>query len=610
MSKARTLANLMSDNAELADGQIGVAEVVGAAPLASPSFTGNLAVTGTVDGVDIAARDAVLTSTTTTAGAALPKAGGTMTGALNIQFSNNDGGVSGQLVKNTNTGTTANFASVSYQAVNGGVQGTFGAAHYPTWGGSIAFAGSQTNHPFNIVTNNAVRMSVTSGGNVGIGNASPDSLLNIEATKTTALSSMAHFLTLGLTVDDDTAYNNAGIGGGIAFRGIRDTSGNQTVYGAIDAGKEDTANGSYKGSLKFYTNNNSTGVPTEHLRIDSSGNVGIGTTSPVSLSGQTSLTINGTSVARLDLQSTGQLFANGTEIVLQGSFGKPVAIDAGTNQHISFRYATAEKMKLDTSGRLLVGKNASGAGNVGAEMRTGVSDHAIVAVTSGNASPLAINRQTGGSGNLINMYVANSPKGNIGIDNNDPYIARVSGNGMRFISGAAIPCTETGGNANAAMDLGHTSVGFRDLYLTGGVRFDTNGEFLDDYEEGTWTPVMKDGAANQVITSGSNYGNYTKIGRLVRVNGSVERNTGSNFTSILNMASLPFTSANITSNLSIDGAAWSDHASGTDPTAIIYVGANDTRAYFKTMNGSAVYWTSNLWQNGRPIYFSFSYLTA
>jgi hypothetical protein len=40
MSKARTLANLISDNAELADGQISVAEVVGAAPTASPTFTG------------------------------------------------------------------------------------------------------------------------------------------------------------------------------------------------------------------------------------------------------------------------------------------------------------------------------------------------------------------------------------------------------------------------------------------------------------------------------------------------------------------------------------------------------------------------------------------
>ena len=42
----------------------------------------NLVVGGTVDGVDIAARDAVLTSTTNTADAALPKAGGTMSGAI------------------------------------------------------------------------------------------------------------------------------------------------------------------------------------------------------------------------------------------------------------------------------------------------------------------------------------------------------------------------------------------------------------------------------------------------------------------------------------------------------------------------------------------------
>ena len=44
--------------------------------------TTNITVGGTVDGVDIATRDAILTSTTTTANAALPKAGGTMTGDI------------------------------------------------------------------------------------------------------------------------------------------------------------------------------------------------------------------------------------------------------------------------------------------------------------------------------------------------------------------------------------------------------------------------------------------------------------------------------------------------------------------------------------------------
>ena len=46
------------------------------------TFANNIIVGGTVDGVDIATRDGVLTSTTTTANAALPKAGGTMTGNI------------------------------------------------------------------------------------------------------------------------------------------------------------------------------------------------------------------------------------------------------------------------------------------------------------------------------------------------------------------------------------------------------------------------------------------------------------------------------------------------------------------------------------------------
>jgi hypothetical protein len=49
-------------------------------PLAGGAFTGAVTTNSTFDGVDIATRDGVLTSTTNTANAALPKAGGTMTG--------------------------------------------------------------------------------------------------------------------------------------------------------------------------------------------------------------------------------------------------------------------------------------------------------------------------------------------------------------------------------------------------------------------------------------------------------------------------------------------------------------------------------------------------
>ena len=48
------------------------------------AVAGNITVVGTVDGVDIATRDAILTITRTTADAALPKAGGTMTGDITM----------------------------------------------------------------------------------------------------------------------------------------------------------------------------------------------------------------------------------------------------------------------------------------------------------------------------------------------------------------------------------------------------------------------------------------------------------------------------------------------------------------------------------------------
>ena len=54
----------------------------GVLELSGGAMTGAITTNSTFDGVDIAVRDAILTSTTTTAGAALPKAGGTLSGTV------------------------------------------------------------------------------------------------------------------------------------------------------------------------------------------------------------------------------------------------------------------------------------------------------------------------------------------------------------------------------------------------------------------------------------------------------------------------------------------------------------------------------------------------
>jgi len=98
---AAKLAN--SINTDIATG-------VAALPKAGGAMTGAITTNSTFDGVDVATRDGVLTSTTATASAALPKAGGAMTGAIttNSTFDGVDVAVRDSVL--TSTTTTAGAA--------------------------------------------------------------------------------------------------------------------------------------------------------------------------------------------------------------------------------------------------------------------------------------------------------------------------------------------------------------------------------------------------------------------------------------------------------------------------------------------------------------------
>ena len=78
--------------------------------LSGGAMTGAITTNSTFDGVDIATRDAILTSTTTTANAALPKAGGALTGALTTNSTIDGVDIATRDAVLTSTTTTANGA--------------------------------------------------------------------------------------------------------------------------------------------------------------------------------------------------------------------------------------------------------------------------------------------------------------------------------------------------------------------------------------------------------------------------------------------------------------------------------------------------------------------
>jgi hypothetical protein len=110
---------------------------------------------------------------------------------------------------------------------------------------------------------------------VGIGTAAPYTTAESLSARTTALTSIAAFATMPLTVTDSTAFA-AGVGGGINFRAKLSAS-LYSDYAAIWSQREVATSNDYKGSLVFGTSDNSNGYPIERFSIASTGNVSIAT---------------------------------------------------------------------------------------------------------------------------------------------------------------------------------------------------------------------------------------------------------------------------------------------------------------------------------------------
>jgi hypothetical protein len=149
-----------------------------------------------------------------------------------------------------------------------------------------------------------------------------------------------------------TAANNSGAG--MLFSANRTTGGLTDVAGVAGT-ITDITNGAYKGALTFSTASNA--APAERMRIDSTGNVGIGTTTPQSglhvHSSGTASTISITDTA------TGSTASDGFVIAFQDSLGAAVINRESTP--LLFGTSNAERLRIDSAGNVGIGTTSPSA---------------------------------------------------------------------------------------------------------------------------------------------------------------------------------------------------------------------------------------------------------
>ena len=183
---------------------------------------------------------------------------------------------------------------------------------------------------------------VRADGNVGIGTTSPSSRLTVQAAGSQT------------TQRAITIFHNNTLAGGYASIGAQYTATNGYIDSEIRFGSE-TLNGACS-FMSFATGCNNTitqGSNSERMRIDSSGNVGIGTTSPSQKLHINNSTASSASYAKFSNAQTGTTTADGFDVGV--NTGTEAIIWQRENSNLLFATNNTERIRITSGGNVGIG---------------------------------------------------------------------------------------------------------------------------------------------------------------------------------------------------------------------------------------------------------------
>jgi len=414
------------------------------ADLAGAAFTGAITTTSTVDGVDIATRDAILSSTTVTADAALPKAGGTMTGnTLHGDNVKSTFGTGGDL-EIYHDGGTSHIRAISNTLI---IESTTGDVQIRPKTGEKALE-CNDDGSVKVYYDGSPKIATTTTGVNVTGTVTSSDKLIVNTSGATNSSVGLNINTSGTNFESDDGIINV----------------THAATGATTGGyfMKMKAGGADKFTVKGNGDVNASTVTADGL--------GIGTDSPsypleVQSGGVGTVLRAGTTNVSID--STGS--AASPSLIFNGDADSGLWRPA--SNVIALSTTGTERMRIDSAGNVLVGKSASTGVTAGCELRP----EGYGVLTRSGAHPLQVRRLID-DGDIIEVYKDTAKVGSIGVANSGRFYIGSGDSALNFdaTNNAIYPWNATtNGTSDNTTDLGISSVRFKDAHLSGQVNTGT-----------------------------------------------------------------------------------------------------------------------------------------